>query len=172
MVGLCVCVLLGGLIGNGGLGCGFALCVCFLLGGFARGGDGGSFFFSFFFSFFLLQFVVVGGCGGFLFFFFCGMGGSRVVQTTRISDPPGQTDQTRTIRRSIRLLRRSVAGPYFSKPIPTDRVRVFSSNTQATRPDCHINGFKGLKLVTLISYSHSLLSVSRSLLPIADPARR
>ena len=31
MVGLCVCVcvLLGGLIGNGGLGCGFALCVFF-----------------------------------------------------------------------------------------------------------------------------------------------
>ena len=29
VVGLCVCVcvLLGGLIGNGGLGCGFALCV-------------------------------------------------------------------------------------------------------------------------------------------------
>ena len=29
MVGLCVCVLLGGLIGNGGLGCGFAVCVFF-----------------------------------------------------------------------------------------------------------------------------------------------
>ena len=171
MVGLCVCVLLGGLIGNGGLGCGFALCVCFLLGGFARGGDGGSFFFSFFFFFScysLWWWVDV----EVFYFFFCGMGGSRVVQTTRISDPPGQTDQTRTIHRSIRLLRRSVAGPYFSKPIPTDRVRVFSSNTQATRPDRHINGFKGLKLVTLISYSHSLLSVSRSLLPIADPARR
>ena len=129
-------------------------------------------------SFFLFSFFFPATvCGGgwmwrFFIFFFCGMGGSRVVQTTRISDPPGQTDQTRTIRRSIRLLRRSVAGPYFSKPIPTDRVRVFSSNTQATRPDCHINGFKGLKLVTLISYSHSLLSVSRSLLPIADPARR
>ena len=26
---VCVCVLLGGLIGNGGLGCGFALCVFF-----------------------------------------------------------------------------------------------------------------------------------------------
>ena len=46
-----MCVLLGGLIGNGGLGCGFALCVCFLLGGFARGGDGGIFFFYFFFFF-------------------------------------------------------------------------------------------------------------------------
>ena len=31
----CVRVLLGGLIGNGGSGCGFALCVCFLLGRFA-----------------------------------------------------------------------------------------------------------------------------------------
>lgn len=47
---VCVCVLLGSLIGNGGLGCGFALCVffawqvcsmcvCFLLGRFAGGDD-------------------------------------------------------------------------------------------------------------------------------------
>ena len=47
---LCVCVLLGSLIGNGGLGSGFALCVffawqvcsmcvCVLLGGFASGSD-------------------------------------------------------------------------------------------------------------------------------------
>ena len=62
-------------------------------------------------------------------------------------------------------------GPYFLKPISADRVRVSSSNTRATRLDRHINGFKGLKLVTLSSYSHSLLSVSRSLLPVADPAR-
>ena len=45
-----MCVLLGDLIGNGGLRCGFALCVCvllsgfalcvcFLLGGFAGGSD-------------------------------------------------------------------------------------------------------------------------------------
>ena len=34
MVGLCVCVcvLLGGLIGNGGLGCGFAVCAFYLVG--------------------------------------------------------------------------------------------------------------------------------------------
>ena len=60
-------------------------------------------------------------------------------------------------------------GPYFSKSILVDRVRVSSSNTRATQPDRHINGFKGLKLVTLSS--HSLLSMSRSLLPVADPAR-
>ena len=51
---VCVCVLVDGLISNGGLGCGFALCVfllsgfalcvCFLLGGFFGGGDGGLFF--------------------------------------------------------------------------------------------------------------------------------
>ena len=29
---VCVCVLLGGLIGNGGLGCGFAVCVFCLVG--------------------------------------------------------------------------------------------------------------------------------------------
>ena len=34
MVGLCVCVcvLLGGLIGSGGLGCGFAVCAFYLVG--------------------------------------------------------------------------------------------------------------------------------------------
>lgn len=64
-----MCVLLAGLIGNGGLRCGFdmgmffawwvcSMCACFLLGGFDGGGDGGSFFF-----FFLLWFMVVGGCG-------------------------------------------------------------------------------------------------------------
>ena len=75
---LCVCVLLSGLIGYGGLRCGFAVyvffawwvysvCVCvfFFLGGFAGGGDGGGFFFFFFVS------CGMGGgfCGG------CGMGG-------------------------------------------------------------------------------------------------
>ena len=29
---VCVCVLLGGLIGNGGLGCGFAVCAFYLVG--------------------------------------------------------------------------------------------------------------------------------------------
>ena len=95
----------------------------------------------------------------------------RAVQTTHISDPLGQTNWTRTIRRPIWLLRRSAVGPYFLKPISADRVRVSSSNTRATRLDRHINGFKGLKLVTLSSYSHSLLSVSRSLLPVTDLAR-
>ena len=53
-----MCVLLAGLIGNGGLRCGFdmgmffawwvcSMCVCFLLGGFDGGGDGGGFFFFF-----------------------------------------------------------------------------------------------------------------------------
>ena len=51
-------------------------------------------------------------------------------------------------------------------------MRVSSSNTQATQPNRHINGFKGLKFVTLSSYSHSLLSISRSLLPFADPTCR
>ena len=85
---------------------------------------------------------------------------TRAVQTTRRSDPPGQTDRTRTVLRPIRLLRRSAAGPYFPKPIPADRVRVSSSNTRATRPDRHINGFKGLKFVTLSSHSQFLLSLS------------
>ena len=91
-------------------------------------------------------------------------------QTTCISDPPGQTDWTRTVCRPIRLLPRSATGPYFSKPILADRVRVSFSNTRAIRPNRHINGFKGLKFVTLSSYSHAVLSVSWSLLPFADPA--
>ena len=99
-----MCVLLAGLIGNGGLRCGFdmgmffawwvcSMCVCFLLGGFDGGGDGGGFFF-----FFWLWFMVVGGCGvdvdvdvvvvgwmwrflfSFSFFFVsCGMHGWRFV---------------------------------------------------------------------------------------------
>ena len=60
MVGLCVYVLLGGLIGNGGLGCGFALCVFFAwwVCWWQRWWR-----FLFFFFLFLLWFVVVGGCG-------------------------------------------------------------------------------------------------------------
>ena len=53
MVGLCVCVcvLLGGLIGNGGLGCGFAVCVFCFVG------------------------LLVAAMVEFFFFFSCGMGG-------------------------------------------------------------------------------------------------
>ena len=76
----------------------------------------------------------------------------RAVQTTCKSDPPSQTDQTQTVRRSIQPLQRSMAGPSFPKPILGDRVRVSSCNTQATQPDRHINGFKGVKFVNQ-SYS-------------------
>ena len=79
----------------------------------------------------------------------------RAVQTTWKSDPPGQTDRTRTVCCLIQLLQRLVLGPYFSKLILADRVWVSSSNTQATRPDCHINGFKGLGPYFPKSSSHS-----------------
>ena len=49
---LCVCVLLGGLIGNGGLGCGFA-----------AGGDGGGFFYFFFPAVVYGGEWMWGGCG-------------------------------------------------------------------------------------------------------------
>ena len=72
----------------------------------------------------------------------------------------------------IRLLRRSATGPYFSKPIMANRVRVSSSNTRATQPDRHINGFKGLKLVTLSSHSQFLLSLSPLSVTIFATRRR
>ena len=102
----------------------------------------------------------------------------RAVQTTHRSDPPRQIDWTQTVCRPIRLLRWSAAGPYFPKPILADWVRVSSSNTRATRSDCHINGFKGLKFVNQphsspyfpksTSHSQFLLSLS-PMLPFADP---
>ena len=50
-------------------------------------------------------------------------------------------------------------------------MRVSSSNTRATRPDRHINGFKGLKLVN-VSHSSPCFPKSSSysqFLPFADP---
>ena len=107
----------------------------------------------------------------FILLFYCDIILFRAVQTTRRSDPPGQTDRTRTVLRPIRLLPRSAAGPYFPKPIPVDRVPVSSSNTRATRPDRHINGFKGLKLVN-VSHSSPCFPKSSShsqFLPFVDP---
>ena len=69
---VCVCVLLSGLIGYGGLGCGFALCVCFLLGGFTL-----CVYVCFFFLVGLLVVVMVEV--SFFFFVSCGMGGRFVV---------------------------------------------------------------------------------------------